>query len=81
VPCDFIGFCQPLNPLGRHHDLSLESLFVRPNRWHSTRQKSKLKPMARRVPHRTFEGNRLINTILAGRLTPATLGSLVALRT
>ena len=82
VPCDFIGFCQPLNPLGRHHDLLLANLFAQTEAlaFGKTEEQAEAEgtpPWL--VPHRTFEGNRPTNTILAERLTPATLGSLVAL--
>jgi glucose-6-phosphate isomerase len=82
IPCDFIGFCQPLNALGSHHDLLMANLFAQsealafgktPEEVTAERAPEWL------VPHRTFEGNRPSSTILADRLTPATLGSLVAL--
>jgi glucose-6-phosphate isomerase len=82
VPCDFIGFCQTLNPLGRHHDLLLANLFAQTEAlaFGKTAQEVEAEgtpPWL--VPHRTFEGNRPTNTILATRLTPKTLGRLIAL--
>jgi len=82
VPCDFIGFCQTLNPLGRHHDLLLANLFAQTEAlaFGKTAQEVEAEgtpPWL--VPHRTFEGNRPTNTILATRLTPETLGRLIAL--
>jgi glucose-6-phosphate isomerase len=82
VPCDFIGFCQSLNPLGRHHDLLLANLFAQTEAlaFGKTAQEAEAEgtpPWL--VPHRTFEGNRPTNTILAECLTPETLGRLIAL--
>jgi glucose-6-phosphate isomerase len=72
VPCDFIGFCQSLNPLANHHELLIANLFAQS-------EALALGAEEQRAPHRIFEGNRPSNTILASRLTPETLGSLVAL--
>jgi glucose-6-phosphate isomerase len=82
VPCDFIGFCRTLNPLGRHHDLLLANLFAQTEAlaFGKTAQEVEAEgtpPWL--VPHRTFEGNRPTNTILAKCLTPDTLGRLIAL--
>jgi glucose-6-phosphate isomerase len=82
VPCDFIGFCQTLNPLGRHHDLLLANLFAQTEAlaFGKTAQEVEAEgtpPWL--VPHRTFEGNRPTNTILATRLSPEMLGRLIAL--
>ena len=82
VPCDFIGFCQTLNPLGHHHDLLLANLFAQTEAlaFGKTGQEVEAEGTPRWLaPHRTFEGNRPTNTILAERLTPETLGLLVAL--
>jgi glucose-6-phosphate isomerase len=82
IPCDFIGFCQSLNPLGRHHDLLMANLFAQTEALAFGRTADELRaegsPDAQ-VPHRVCEGNRPTNTILADRLTPFTLGALVAL--
>ena len=82
IPCDFIAFAQPLNPLGRHHDLLLANVFAQAEAlaFGKTPQEVKAENTpAWLVPHRTFEGNRPSNTILMERLTPAALGALVAL--
>ncbi|HEX9878123.1 MAG TPA: glucose-6-phosphate isomerase [Gammaproteobacteria bacterium] len=82
VPCDFIGFCQPLTPRGDQHDLLMANLFAQSEAlaFGKTADEVKAEGMpAALVPHRTFEGNRPSNTILAERLTPHTLGTLVAL--
>jgi len=82
IPCDFIGFGYALNPLGRHHDMLLANVFAQTEAlaFGKTREQVRAEGTPDRlVPHRVFEGNRPSNTILADRLTPATLGKLVAL--
>ena len=82
IPCDFIGFAQTLNPLGEHHDLLMSNLFAQSEALAFGKTASEVKAEGTPdwlVPHRTFEGNRPSNTILAERLTPHTLGALVAL--
>ncbi|MEO8164600.1 MAG: glucose-6-phosphate isomerase [Betaproteobacteria bacterium] len=82
VACDFIGFCQSLNPLGRHHDLLMSNLFAQSEALAFGKTEDEVnaeKTPPWLVPHRVFEGNRPSNTLLAERLNPATLGLLVAL--
>jgi len=82
VPCDFIGFCQSLNPLGRQHDLLMSNLFAQSEALAFGRSASEVAAEgmpATLVPHRVFEGNRPSNTLLLERLTPRSLGALVAL--
>jgi len=82
VPCDFIAFAHALAPLGRHHDLLLANVFAQSEAlaFGLTPEQVKAEGVPEwLVPHRVFEGNRPSNTILAERLTPATLGALVAL--
>jgi glucose-6-phosphate isomerase len=82
IPCDFIGFCQTLNPLGQHHDLLLANLFAQTEALAFGKTAAEVEVAGTRaplVPHRTFEGNRPTNTLLAERLTPHALGLLVAL--
>jgi glucose-6-phosphate isomerase len=82
IPCDFIGFVQPLNPIGRHHDLLLANVFAQAEAlaFGKTPQEVQAEGTPEwLVPHRTFEGNRPSSTILLERLTPAALGKLVAL--
>jgi glucose-6-phosphate isomerase len=82
VPCDFIGFGQPLNVLGDQHDLLLANLIAQGEALAFGKSADEVRaegtPEAL-VPHRTFVGNRPSTTILAERLTPRTLGTLVAL--
>ena len=82
VPCDFIGFCQPLNPLGDQHDLLMANLFAQTEALAFGKTEDEVKAEGVPdwlVPHRSFDGNRPTNTILGERLTPQTLGALVAL--
>jgi glucose-6-phosphate isomerase len=82
VPCDFIGFGQPLNPLGEHHDMLLANVFAQGEALAFGKTPEEVRAEGSPdwlVPHRTFEGNRPSNTLLLERLTPAALGKLVAL--
>jgi glucose-6-phosphate isomerase len=82
IPCDFIAFNKTLNPLGRHHDLLLANVFAQTEALAFGKTPEEVKADDTPdwlVPHRVFEGNRPSNTILADRLTPETLGKLVAL--
>jgi glucose-6-phosphate isomerase len=79
---DFIGFCQSLNPLDKHHDLLMANLFAQTEALAFGKTAEQVKSEGIPdwlVPHRVFEGNRPTNTILAEKLTPETLGKLVAL--
>ncbi len=82
VPCDFIGFCQSLNPVGDQHDLLMANLFAQSEALAFGKTAAAVAAEGTAtalVPHRVFEGNRPSNTILAERLTPAALGALIAL--
>jgi glucose-6-phosphate isomerase len=82
IPCDFIAFGKPLNPLGRHHDMLLANVFAQTEALAFGKTPEQVKAEGTPdwlVPHRVFEGNRPSNTILAEQLTPETLGKLVAL--
>ncbi|HUH02959.1 MAG TPA: glucose-6-phosphate isomerase, partial [Kofleriaceae bacterium] len=82
VPCDFIAFSRSLNPLGRHHDLLMASVFAQTAALAFGKTAAELRADGTPeglVPHRVFEGNRPTTTLLAERLTPETLGALVAL--
>jgi len=82
IPCDFIAFGQPLNRIGRHHDMLLANVFAQTEALAFGKTAEEVKAEGtpdRLVPHRVFEGNRPSNTILLDRLTPAALGKLVAL--
>jgi glucose-6-phosphate isomerase len=82
IPCDFIGFVQPMNPLGRHHDLLLANMFAQAEAlaFGKTSQEVQAEGTAAWLaPHKTFQGNRPSSTILLERMTPMALGKLVAL--
>ncbi|HVC94931.1 MAG TPA: glucose-6-phosphate isomerase [Pirellulales bacterium] len=82
VPCDFIGFCQTLNPLGNHHDLLMANFFAQTEALAMGKSADEVRAdgvAENLVPHRTFAGNHPTNTILLDRLTPEALGKLIAL--
>jgi glucose-6-phosphate isomerase len=82
IPCDFIGFYKSLNPLGRHHDLLMSNVFAQAEAlaFGKTAEELRAEGIADwLVPHKTFEGNRPSSTILTEKMTPSTLGKLVAL--
>ncbi|HEV8328084.1 MAG TPA: glucose-6-phosphate isomerase [Nitrospiraceae bacterium] len=82
IPCDFIALGQPLNQLGRHHDMLLANVFAQTEALAFGKTREQVMAEGTPdwlVPHRMFEGNRPSNTILAERLTPEMLGKLVAL--
>ncbi len=82
VPCDFIGFCQPLSGFETQHDLLMANLFAQGEALAFGKDADAVREEGTDeavVPHRVFEGNRPSTTILADRLTPHTLGALVAL--
>ena len=82
IPCDFIGFGKPQNPLGDHHDKLMSNFFAQTEAlaFGKTADEVRAEGVPEKlVPHKTFEGNRPTNSIMAGMLTPETLGQLVAL--
>jgi glucose-6-phosphate isomerase len=82
IPCDFIAFIKPLNPLGRHHDILVANVFAQTEALAFGKTADQVKAEGTPdwlVPHRLFEGNRPPNTILLDALTPTSLGKLVAL--
>jgi glucose-6-phosphate isomerase len=82
IPCDFIAFARPLNPLGRHHDMLIANVFAQTEALAFGKTADQVKAEGTPdwlVPHRLFEGNRPSNTLMLDALTPAALGKLVAL--
>jgi glucose-6-phosphate isomerase len=82
IPCDFIAFSKPLNPVGRHHDMLIANVCAQTEALAFGKTSEQVKAEGIPdwlVPHRVFEGNRPSNTILAEKLTPEALGNLVAL--
>jgi len=90
IPCDFLAPMESHNPLGNHHDILLSNFFAQTEALMRGKSKVeaqkemqdagfKLQDVERLVPHKVFEGNRPTNSILFRKLTPRTLGSLIAL--
>lgn len=82
IPCDFIAFTHTLNALGRHHDMLIANVFAQAEALAFGKTPEQVKAEGTPdwlVPHRVFAGNRPSNTIIADKLTPHVLGSLVAL--
>jgi len=82
IPCDFIAFTEPLNNIGRHHDILMANVFAQTEAlaFGKTPEQVRSEGVPEwLVPHKVFDGNRPSNTILARKLTPETLGKLVAL--
>ena len=82
IPVDLIGFGQTLNPLGSHHDILMSNVFAQAQAlaFGKTADEVRAEGVAEAVvPHKVMEGNRPTNTILAEKLTPYALGTLVAL--
>jgi glucose-6-phosphate isomerase len=82
IPCDFIAFTHPLNPLPRHHEILLANVFAQAEALAFGKTMEEVKAEGTPdwlAPHRVFDGNRPSNMILAEQLTPETVGKLVAL--
>ena len=82
IPVDLIGFAQPLNPIGDHHDILMANVFAQAEALAFGKTEAEVRAEGtpeQTVPHRVMEGNRPTSTILAERLTPFSLGALVAL--
>jgi len=82
VACDFLGFCQSLNKLGRHHDLLMANVFAQAEAlaFGKTAEEVRKEGVSEAlVPHKTFDGNRPSNTLLLDKLDPAALGKIIAL--
>ncbi len=82
IPCDFIGCCQTLNPIGNHHDLLMANFFAQTEALAMGKTAAEVRADGvpdDQVSHRTFEGNHPTNTILLERLTPESFGKLIAL--
>jgi len=90
IPCDFIAPIETYNPLGRHHEILLANFFAQPEalmrgktpdevRAELAAQKLSPEKIEALVPHKTFTGNRPTTSIVVQKITPRTLGSLIAL--
>jgi glucose-6-phosphate isomerase len=82
IPVDLIGFANSLNPLRDHHDILTSNVFAQAQALafgkteHEVRAEGTPEAV---VPHRVMQGNRPTNVLMAEKLTPHTLGALVAL--
>jgi glucose-6-phosphate isomerase len=82
IPCDFIAFAEPLNQIGRHHDILMANVLAQAEALAFGKTLAEVRSEGVPewlAPHKVFEGNRPSNTILAKRMTPEMLGKLVAL--
>ena len=82
IPCDFIGFAKPVQNIGRHHDLLMANVFAQAEALAFGKTVEQLEAEGEKpflVPHKTFEGNRPSSVFLLEKLTPETLGKLVAI--
>jgi glucose-6-phosphate isomerase len=82
IPCDFIGFMRSLNPTGEHQDILIANLFAQAEALAFGKSSEEVAAQGvpeALVPHKTFEGNRPSNMLLAEELTPEILGQLIAL--
>ncbi|RAN49384.1 glucose-6-phosphate isomerase [Herbaspirillum rubrisubalbicans] len=82
VPCDFIGFCRPVQAVGQQHALLMANMFAQSEAlaFGKTAQQVRQEGSSEELtPHRVFPGNRPSNSLLIDQLTPYSLGTLVAL--
>ncbi|MDD2597788.1 MAG: glucose-6-phosphate isomerase [Kiritimatiellae bacterium] len=82
IPCDFIGFCTSHNDEGDHHDKLMANFFAQTEAlaFGKSAEQCRAEGVPEElVPHKTFPGNHPTNTLLADKLTPETLGALIAL--
>jgi len=82
IPCDFIGFVNPLNNIGDHHPILMSNFFAQQEALAFGKSKNTLiaeETPERLLPFKQFEGNRPSTCIMANKLTPESVGSLIAL--
>ena len=90
VPCDFLAPVESQNPIGEHHPILLSNFFAQTEALMKGKTESEVRAelvaaktpepeLEKLIPHKIFEGNRPTNSILFQKLTPTTLGSLIAL--
>jgi glucose-6-phosphate isomerase len=86
VPADFIGFAEPNHVIdvdsnGDMHDLFMSNLFAQTSALAFGKTAEEIAAEgtpADVVPHKVMPGNRPTSTILAPKLTPSTLGQIIA---
>lgn len=90
IPCDFIAPIQSQNPIGQHHQILLSNYFAQSEALMKGKTEQEVRAelekqglsnseIANLIEHKVFEGNRPSNSILFNKLTPHTLGSLIAM--
>ena len=82
IPCDFIGFAQPLHRIGDHHRKLMANFFAQQEALAFGKDEEALRKEnipSHLVPYRSFSGNRPTTCIMAPKLTPESLGNLIAL--
>jgi glucose-6-phosphate isomerase len=90
IPCDFLAPVETHNPLGKHHEILLANFFAQPEalmkgktpdeaRAELEASKMPKEKIDALVPHKTFTGNRPTSSIVVQKITPKTLGSLIAM--
>jgi len=82
IPCDFIGFANPVDPLGDHHQKLTANLLAQSKALAFGKTTEQLKAEGcpeSLLPYKEFEGNRPTTTLMAPKLTPKVLGSLISL--
>ena len=90
IPCDFIAPAQSHNPVGEHHTLLLSNFFAQTEALMNGKTEDEVSAelKASGIPetqieklkaYKIFEGNRPTNSILVKKISPHTLGSLIAM--
>jgi len=90
IPADFLAPCETQNPMGQHHDILLSNFFAQTEALMKGKTEIEVKEELEKagitgqqqidlIPHKVFSGNRPSNSILFKKLTPKTLGSLIAM--
>ncbi|NNU34226.1 glucose-6-phosphate isomerase [Mucilaginibacter sp. S1162] len=90
IPCDFIAPAQSHNPLGEHHNMLLSNFFAQTEALMNGKGRDEVvaelkaagksaEEIEKLAPFKEFEGNRPTNSILVKKITPRTLGSLIAM--
>ena len=90
IPCDFLAPVETQNPVGKHHDILLSNFFAQTEALMKGKTADEVRKeleasgmsgaeLEALIPHKVFTGNRPTNSILFQKLTPRTLGRLIAL--
>ena len=90
IPCDFIAPAISYNPVGRHHEILLSNFFAQTEALMKGKTEKEVEEELKRtgankedikrlVPYRVFKGNRPTNSIIVRKITPRTLGTLIAM--